>query len=122
MSLTMVTIPNEKLIIEPEPPDLGEIYFSSTSCTSLFRSLKKYPFEIGYVVAVLARGALHSLGGYLYWMDYMPENFPVKLASLYPVIYNYSYILVEMILTLIVINLPPVKKALQRMETLAVES
>jgi thiamine transporter len=45
-------------------------------------------------------------------MEYMPEDFPEKFAKLYPVIYNYSYILAEMILTVIVINLPPVKKAL----------
>ena len=30
----------------------------------------------GYIIAVIARGAFHSLGGYLYWMSYMPDNFP----------------------------------------------
>lgn len=29
----------------------------------------------GYIVAVIARGAFHSLGGYLYWMSYMPGKF-----------------------------------------------
>ena len=38
----------------------------------------------GYIVAVLARGAFHALGGYLYWMDYMPDNFPKSLAAVYP--------------------------------------
>ena len=45
-------------------------------------------------------------------MDYMPENFPQSLAALYPIIYNYSYILAEAVLTVIVISLPPVSKAL----------
>ena len=68
---------------------------------------------IGYIVAVLARGFFHTLGGYLYWMDYMPENFPQSLKALYPIIYNYSYLLAEGVLTVILISLPPVKKALQ---------
>ena len=55
----------------------------------------------------------HTLGGYLYWMDYMPENFPQSLKALYPIIYNYSYLLAEGVLTVILISLPPVKKALQ---------
>ena len=67
----------------------------------------------GYIVAVIARGAFHALGGYLYWMDYMPENFPQSLKALYPIIYNYSYLLAEGVLTVILISLPPVKKALQ---------
>ena len=66
----------------------------------------------GYLLGILARGAFHTLGGYLYWMDYMPENFPQSLAALYPIIYNYSYILAEAVLTVIVISLPPVSKAL----------
>ena len=47
---------------------------------------KKNGLLIGYIVAVLARGFFHTLGGYLYWMDYMPENFPQSLKALYPII------------------------------------
>ena len=54
-----------------------------------FFGKKKNGLLIGYIVAVLARGFFHTLGGYLYWMDYMPENFPI------------------------LISLPPVKKTLQ---------
>ena len=49
-------------------------------------------------------------------MDYMPENFPQSLAALYPIIYNYSYILAEGVLTVIVISLPPVSKALAQVK------
>ncbi|MCD7820359.1 MAG: energy-coupled thiamine transporter ThiT [Lachnospiraceae bacterium] len=75
----------------------------------------------GYILGILVRGAFHSLGGYLYWMDYMPENFPQALASLYPIIYNYSYILLEGVITIIVISLPPVAKALQMVKQTAVK-
>ena len=74
----------------------------------------------GYLLGILIRGAFHSLGGYLYWMDYMPENFPQSLATFYPIIYNYSYILAEGVLTVIVISLPPVSKALTQVKRLAV--
>ena len=95
--------------------------FTALGLTGLFRKLKKYPFEIGYTVAVLARGALHSLGGYLYWMDYMPDNFPDSLKAVYPIAYNYAYIIPEMILTLAVISIPPVKKALARVRNMALD-
>ena len=39
-----------------------------------FFAKKKHGLLKGYIAAVLARGAFHALGGYLYWMDYMPDN------------------------------------------------
>lgn len=80
---------------------------------------KKHGLTIGYIAACLARGLFHTIGGYIYWMDYMPEWFPKSLTSVYSIIYNYSYILAEMIITLILINLPPVKKALEKVKEIA---
>lgn len=74
----------------------------------------------GYAAAVLARGAFHSLGGYLYWMDYMPENFPQSLKSIYPIAYNYSYLLAEGLITLAVISIPAVAEALNQVKKTAV--
>lgn len=74
----------------------------------------------GYILGNLMRGLFHTIGGYLYWMDYMPENFPASLASVYPIVYNYSYVLAEGILTVIVISLPPVKKALAQLKKSAI--
>ena len=94
--------------------------FAGLGLAGLFRKSKK-GLVIGYILGILVRGAFHSLGGYLYWMDYMPENFPQSLASLYPIIYNYSYILAEGVLTVIVISLPPVAKALAQIKKYALE-
>lgn len=80
---------------------------------------KKHGLTIGYIAGCLVRGLFHTIGGYIYWMDYMPEWFPKSLTSVYSIIYNYSYILVQMIITLIIINLPPVKKALEKIKTMA---
>ena len=73
----------------------------------------------GYIVAVIARGAFHALGGYLYWMDYMPDNFPKSLTAIYPIVYNYSYLLAEGIITVIVISIPAVSKALVQVKKAA---
>lgn len=85
--------------------------FAALGIAGFFRHSKNGLLK-GYLAAILARGAFHALGGYLYWMDYMPDNFPKALASLYPIIYNYSYILAEGVLTVILISIPAVKKAL----------
>ena len=86
-----------------------------------FFARSKYGLVKGYIIAVIARGVFHALGGYLYWMDYMPDNFPKALASLYPILYNYSYLLVEGVITVIVISIPAVSKALARVKQMAVE-
>ncbi len=75
----------------------------------------------GYILAILVRGLIHSIGGYLYWMDYMPESFPSKLSFIYPFAYNYSYILAEGIITVVILLLPPVKKAMGRVKALALQ-
>ena len=44
----------------------------------------------------------------------MPENFPQALRNLYPIIYNYSYLLAEGAVTLAVLKIPAVESALER--------
>lgn len=75
----------------------------------------------GYIAAVIARGFFHSLGGYLYWMDYMPDNFPQALKGVYPIVYNYSYLLAEGLITVIIISIPAVAKGISQVKKLAAE-
>ena len=86
-----------------------------------FFAKQKHGLLKGYIAAVLARGAFHALGGYLYWMDYMPENFPQPLKSVYPIAYNYSYLLAEAVITIVLISIPAVSKGLNRVKQNAVE-
>ncbi len=92
--------------------------FAALGLAGLFRG-KKNSLLTGYIAAVLARGVFHSIGGYLYWMDYMPENFPLALRNLYPIIYNYSYLLAEAAVTVLVIKIPAVEQALERVRKAA---
>lgn len=91
--------------------------FGAMGIAGFFSKSKKHGLVKAYLAAILARGAFHALGGYLYWMDYMPANFPKSLTALYPIIYNYSFILAEGILTVIVISIPAVSKALNQIRT-----
>lgn len=94
--------------------------FAGLGLSGLFSKSKNGLLK-GYILGIFVRGFFHTLGGYLYWMDYMPENFPQSLAALYPIIYNYSYILAEGVITAIVILLPPVAKALTQVKRIATE-
>ena len=108
-------------ILSPLQACMDYIFAFAALGLSGFFYQKKHGLVKGYLVAILVRGLFHTIGGYLYWMDYMPDNFPKSLSAIYPIIYNYSYILAEGVLTLIVISLPPVKKALARVKMMAQE-
>ena len=75
---------------------------------------KKNGLLIGYIVAILVRGVMASIAGYLYWMEYMPDNFPKSLEIIYPIVYNYSYILAEGVITIIILMIPAVKNAMMQ--------
>ena len=108
-------------ILSPMQACMDYIFAFAALGLSGFFYQKKNGLIKGYIVAILVRGLFHTIGGYLYWMDYMPDNFPKSLAAIYPIVYNYSYILAEAVITLIVISLPPVKKALARVRMMAQE-
>ncbi len=95
--------------------------FTALGITGFFYK-KNNRFVLAYILAILARGFFHVIGGYLYWMDYMPENFPKSLAVLYPVIYNYSYILLEGIITVAVLQIPAVRKGFRKLQSMASEN
>lgn len=86
-----------------------------------FFSKRKHGLITGYIVGILGRGAMHSIGGYIFWMEYMPDSFPKTLSLIYPVCYNYAYILAEGVLTVVVLSLPAVKSCFARLKQIAVE-
>lgn len=82
---------------------------------------KKHGLTKGYLLGIFLRGLFHTIGGYLYWMEYMPDNFPKSLTAVYPIVYNYSYILIEGAATLLVLCIPAVKSALNRIKQMTAE-
>ena len=95
------------------------VAFAALGCSGFFAN-KKNGLIKGYLLAIMARGLFHTIGGYLYWMDYMPDNFPASLAVIYPIAYNYSYILAEGVITVLLLCLPPVKGAMTNVKKLAI--
>lgn len=92
--------------------------FAGLGLAGLF-SKSKNGLVKGYLLGILVRGLFHVIGGYLYWMDYMPENFPQSLKSIYPIAYNYSFLLAEAVITIIIISIPAVASALGRVKKTA---
>ena len=88
---------------------------------SALGSGKKNGLTIGYLVGVFGRGVFNALAGYMYWMEYMPETFPKSLAALYPIVYNFGFLLAEAVITLIIINFPAVSRGLERIRNMALE-
>ncbi|MBO5564918.1 MAG: energy-coupled thiamine transporter ThiT [Lachnospiraceae bacterium] len=101
-------------VLSPLQACLDYIFaFTALGASGFFHG-KKDGLRRGYLFAVLLRGLFHTLGGYLYWMDYMPDNFPKSLSFIYPFCYNYAFLLAEAAVTLLLLSLPPVRAALQR--------
>ena len=51
----------------------------------------------------------------------MAENFPQSLKAVYPIVYNYSFLLAEGVITVIIISIPAVARALAQVKKAAVE-
>lgn len=74
-----------------------------------FFSGKKHGLHIGYLVGVIGRYIFATISGVVFFGAYAPEGTP---ALLYSLGYNASYLVPEAIVTLIIISIPAVSKAL----------
>lgn len=81
-----------------------------------FFSNKKWGLQIGYVVGVLGRFVFATISGVVFFGSYAPEGMS---PLVYSVGYQASYLLPEAIVTLIIIFIPPVAKALTKVKTMA---
>lgn len=70
---------------------------------------KKYGLQIGYLVGVIGRYIFAVISGVVFFGAYAPEGTP---ALIYSLGYNATYLVPEAIVTLILISIPAVSKAL----------
>ncbi len=77
---------------------------------------QKHGLIIGYLAGVLGRYFFSFLSGVIFFASYTPDN---MAAPLYSLAYNGSYLGAEAAITLILIALPPVAKALEQVKRLA---
>ena len=106
-------------ILSPMQVGMDYLFAFTALGVSAFFYKKKNGLLIGYICAILLRGLFHSIGGYMFWMDYMPEEFPANLAAVYPIVYNYAYILTEGLITVIVISIPAVRNGIKNVVNMA---
>lgn len=72
----------------------------------------------GYLVGVLGRYFFSFLSGWIFFGTYAPEGFPN--AAVYSLAYNGAYLGAEALITVIIIAIPPVSKALASVKQQAV--
>lgn len=84
-----------------------------------FFNKKKWGLQIGYVVGVFGRFIFSTISGIVFFASYAPEGMNPILYSLG---YQASYLVPEAVITLIIISIPPVAKALAHVKQNAVES
>ena len=81
-----------------------------------FFSNKKFGLTTGVIVGILGRYICHVISGYVFFASYAPEGMN---PMIYTLGYNATYIVPELIATVIVVSLPPVMKALKYVKTMA---
>lgn len=75
---------------------------------------KKNGLTKGYLLGVFCRYICAVLSGVIFFGEYAPENFNALTWSLW---YNFTYLAVEGLMTIIVINIPAVKRMFQNFKT-----
>lgn len=96
------------------PLAFGALGLSGLFCNAKHGLLK------GYILGVLGRLCFHCISGIIFYTTYV-ESLSGNVAAIWAgILYNMSYILPEAILTIILISLPPVSKALAHIKELAI--
>lgn len=78
---------------------------------------KKYGLQIGYIVGILGRLLFSWLSGVIFFASYAASY--NMSAGVYSLLYNGSYIFTEGIITLVILSIPSVSKALNHIKKLA---
>lgn len=73
----------------------------------------------GYIAGVLGRYFFAFLSGMIFFGSY--ASYYNMAIPVYSLVYNGSYLLTEAVITLIIISLPPVAKAMAQVKLMAVE-
>lgn len=113
-----------QLILDPYILSIPQLFldyifaFGALGLSGLF-SNKKNGLIIGYIIGVFGRFIFSTLSGCIFFADYAPEGLnPV----FYSIIYNGLYMGAELILTSVVMALPPVGNSFQIIKRIALDA
>ena len=91
--------------------------FGALGLSGLFSTLIAFPFE--HIAGVLGRYFFAFLSGMIFFGAYAADY--GMSAPVYSLVYNGIYLSVEAVLTLIILYLPPVKKVMGQLKTMATQ-
>lgn len=92
--------------------------FGALAVGGLLRHHKKIGMVLGYLLGVFCRYLVAVASGVIFFSAYAPENFNGLTWSLW---YNLTYLGVEAVMTVVVLLLPAVRTALDKLGRQAVE-
>ena len=90
--------------------------FGALGLSGFFRNYK-YGLTIGYLAGAAGRCLFAFFSGWIFFGAYASDY--GMAAPVYSLVYNGSYLGAEALITILVIQLPPVKKALAHMKKMA---
>lgn len=121
--MTSVSYGLLQLIIDPYIISIPQMLidyifaFGALGLSGIF-SKKRYGLIIGYIVSVFGRFIFSVISGVVFFASYAPESMgPV----IYSICYNGAYLGAEALITIIVMLLPPVASALERVKKLVAD-
>lgn len=91
--------------------------FGALGLAGFFRN-EKHGMQLGYIIGVIGRFIFSTLSGVIFFADYAPEGMN---PWIYSMSYQGAYLGAEMVLTLVIISIPAVSKALVRIRQQALE-
>lgn len=89
--------------------------FGALGLSGLFHK-SNYGLISGCIVGILGRYLFHVISGYIFFASYAPEGID---PMIYTLGYNATYILPELIATVIILCIPPVNSALKEVKRTA---
>lgn len=92
--------------------------FTALGLSGCFVNAKKFGLVKGYVLAVLGRYVFAVISGWVFFGMYAGD-YGYSSGLLYSVVYNILYLGIEGAITVIVLFLPPVRKAMEYVKRLA---
>ncbi len=91
--------------------------FGALGLSGVF-SRAKHGLVKGYLLGIAGRFVFSFLSGLIFFGQFAPEGMN---PAVYSAVYNGSYIFTEGVLTIIIVSIPPVAKALAKVKALAVQ-
>ncbi len=107
-----------QMIVDPYMISIPQILcdyifaFGALGLSGLFAK-SSHPYIKGYITGVIGRCFFSTMSGIIFFAAFAPSEGPLSNPVLYSVAYNVSYMFAEAAITIIIISLPPVARALE---------